>query len=140
MIKKYEDFRDKPYRCDAGVLTIGYGTTNAVSDIIGITIEKMKTPISKETAEVYLRKTVKARFAPAVNAYDNIYHWTQNEFDALTSFCYNMGGGKMKELTKNGTNSKSQIANDLLLYKKAGGKVLEGLVKRRKEEKALFES
>ena len=139
LIKSFEGCRLSAYKDSVGVVTIGYGTTNAVSDIIGATIY-MGMTISQETAEEYLRKTVNARFAPAVAKYDSTYHWTQNQFDALTSFCYNLGAGILGELTNNGKNPKSKIANDMLLYVYAGGQKLPGLVNRRNAEVELFNS
>ena len=62
--------------------------------------------------------------------------FNENEFSALVSFCYNAGAGNLKTLCKGRTNA--QIADALLLYNKGGGKVLEGLNKRRKAERELF--
>ena len=71
-----------------------------------------------------------------VNKFDHIYHWTQNEFDAMVSFAYNLGS--IDGLCAKGKRSKSQIADEMLKYVKANGIVLPGLVKRRKKERALF--
>jgi GH24 family phage-related lysozyme (muramidase) len=60
----------------------------------------------------------------------------QNQFDALVSFCYNCGPGNLRKLC-NG-KSLAQIAKDMLLYNKSGGKVLNGLIRRRKAEYELF--
>ena len=60
----------------------------------------------------------------------------QNQFDSLCSFVYNCGLGCLQSLCKNRTNK--QISEALLLYNKAGGKVLAGLTKRRKAEQELF--
>ena len=60
----------------------------------------------------------------------------QNQFDALVSFTYNCGPGNLKRLV-NG-RSLSQIADALLKYNKAGGKVMKGLTRRREAERALF--
>lgn len=62
--------------------------------------------------------------------------FNENEFSALVSFCYNAGAGNLKTLCKGRTNA--QIAEALLLYNKGGGKVLEGLNRRRKAERELF--
>ena len=62
----------------------------------------------------------------------------QNQFDALVSFCYNCGPGNLKSLCS--SKKISQISSDLLLYVRAGGEVLSGLVKRRRAEKDLFDS
>lgn len=60
----------------------------------------------------------------------------QNQFDALVSFCYNCGPGNLKTLCKGRTIA--QIAQSIPKYDKAGGKVLAGLVRRRKAELDLF--
>ncbi|MDE6738048.1 MAG: glycoside hydrolase family protein, partial [Lachnospiraceae bacterium] len=60
----------------------------------------------------------------------------QNQFDALTSFCYNCGNGSLEKLV-NGRDAAT-VADKLLLYNKGGGKVLPGLVRRREEERELF--
>ena len=61
---------------------------------------------------------------------------TQNMFDALVSFTYNCGEGNLDKLIYN--RSLKQIADAMLKYNKAGGKVYSGLTKRRNEERALF--
>lgn len=60
----------------------------------------------------------------------------ENQFSALVSFAYNCGVGNLKKLVTN--RNTSQIADAILLYDKAGGKVLNGLIRRRKEERELF--
>lgn len=76
------------------------------------------------------------KFEKKVEKYNDKYHWTQNEFDALVSFAYNIGS--IDQLTANGTRSKSTISVKIPEYCKAGGKKLPGLVKRRVAEQALF--
>ncbi|OMF09543.1 hypothetical protein BK129_01420 [Paenibacillus amylolyticus] len=61
---------------------------------------------------------------------------TQNQFDALTSFCYNCGAGNLKQLCNGRT--VAQIATSITKYNKAGGNVLKGLVRRRQAELDLF--
>lgn len=60
----------------------------------------------------------------------------QNQFDALVSFCYNCGAGNLRTLCKGRTIT--QIAQSIIKYDKAGGKVLAGLTRRRKAELELF--
>ena len=135
LIKEFEGFYPKAYRCPAGVLTIGYGTTNSDKSITGVTItEGMR--ITEKQASEWLKKSVDLHCSKNVNKFDHIYHWTQNEFDAMVSFAYNLGS--IDGLCAKGKRSKSQIANEMLKYVKAKGKVLPGLVKRRKKERALF--
>ena len=91
--------------------------------------------ITKEDALKLLKKDMK-RFETKVMKYNNCYNFTQNEFDALVSFAYNVGN--IDQLTAKGTRSKKEIADAMLLYIKSGGKVLNGLRKRRIRERELF--
>ena len=126
LIKKFEGCRLYAYRDPAGVLTIGYGHTRNV--ILG-------QKITEERSLQYLKDDlIKAQ--TEVSKYDSRYHWNQNEFDALVSFAFNIGS--LSALTKFGKRSKEEIASKMLLYVNAGGKKLEGLVKRRKAEHDLF--
>lgn len=128
LIKQFEGLRLTAYRCPAGRWTIGYGHTKGV---------KKGMYISEEVATHFLIEDVQ-RVEPTINSYDGIYHWTQNEFDALASFAFNCGIGNLKKLLKYGQRTKSQIADAILLYNKANGRVLRGLVRRRKAERELF--
>lgn len=128
LIKQFEGCVLTSYKDSAGIPTIGYGHTAGV---------KMGQTITKEKAEDYLRLDL-AVFENRVMRYDNIYHWTQNEFDALVSFAYNIGS--IKSLTNDGKRTKEEIKNAIPLYNKAGGKVLNGLKRRREAELALFSS
>lgn len=135
LIKEFEGCRLTAYKDEVGVWTIGYGITNADKSITGVTIKSGLT-ISKATAEKWLEDSLNKKYAPKVSKYDSKYHWNQNEFDALVSFAYNIGS--IDELTNNGTRSKSVISDKILLYNKAGGKVYNGLTRRRKAERELF--
>lgn len=128
LIKSFEGLKLTAYRCPAGKWTIGYGHTKGV---------KKGMYISEEVATHFLIEDVQ-RVEPVINSYDDIYHWTQNEFDALTSFAFNCGIGNLKKLLKYGQRTKSQIADAILLYNKANGRVLRGLIRRRKAERELF--
>lgn len=126
LIKRFEGCRLEAYQDSAKVWTIGYGHTGGVYK--GQVISQME-------ADVLLRQDlVKAELA--VSKYDNKYHWTQNQFDALVSFAFNIGS--INQLTAKGTRSISEISAKIPAYRKAGGKVLSGLVKRRQAEKELF--
>ena len=107
--------------------TIGYGHYGA--DVkVGQTITK------KEAEQLLLDDLVS--YEAKVFKYDNVYHFNQNEYDALVSFCYNVGN--IDTLTAKGTRSKDDICKYILKYNKSGGKVYEGLTKRRKKELELF--
>lgn len=124
LIKKFEGCHLTAYLCPAGKWTIGYGHTAGV---------KKGMRITQAQAEEYLRQDCKSS-ERAVNALGRKLN--QNQFDALVSFTFNCGVGNLKTLCKN--RSLEVIAEKLLLYTKAGGRTLNGLVKRRKDEQALF--
>lgn len=127
LIKQFEGLRLQAYKpvSTEKFYTIGYGHYG--SDVT----KGMK--INEAQAEEYLKKDL-AKFEKSVT--DLNQKWTQNEFDALVSFTYNCGAGCLKRLVAG--RDKLQIADALLLYNKAGGKVLSGLVRRRKAERRLF--
>ena len=137
LIKEFEGCRLTAYKDAVGVLTIGWGTTNADYEITKTHIVHGLT-ISQSTADKWLEDSLNKKYVPKVMKYDAIYHWNQNELDGLTSFAYNIGS--IDQLTANGTRSKLQISEKILAYDKAGGKVLAGLTRRRKAEKALFDT
>lgn len=129
LIKSFEGCRLKAYKPvkTEKYYTIGYGH-------YGVDVAPNMI-ITQYQAELFLLKDI-ARFCAAVNKYDHIYHWSQNEFDALVSFAFNIGN--IDQLTAKGTRSKSVIADKILLYNKSGKKVLPGLVRRRIAERNLF--
>lgn len=126
LIKKFEGCRLTAYKCPAGVWTIGYGHTAGV---------KQGMIITQAQADAFLVEDVE-RFETNVNKYYDKYRWNQNEFDALVSFAFNIGS--IDQLTAGGTRSRAVIAEKILLYNKAAGKLLSGLVKRRETERELF--
>lgn len=131
LIAKYEGCRLEAYKCPAGVWTIGYGHTTGVKE--GDTLA------SEEAAKSLLKEDL-AKYAGYVNACVKKgvigFALNQNQFDALTSFCYNCGNGNLEKLV-NG-RAAATVADKLLLYNKGGGKVLPGLARRREEERELF--
>jgi GH24 family phage-related lysozyme (muramidase) len=68
------------------------------------------------------------------------YNWNEDQITALTSFTFNLGRSNLVKLTDNGTRGDEEISNMILEYNKAGGKVLDGLTKRRQAESNLFSS
>ena len=125
LIKSFEGCRLNAYRCAAGVLTIGYGHTSGVTERMSITQKEAEDLLVKDLGY----------YETKVNAHDSVYHWNQNEFDALVSFCYNIGN--ITCLIGSG-RTKYQIAQQMLGYVHAKGVKLPGLVKRRKAEFDLF--
>ena len=108
-----------------GTLTIGYGHTAGVYVGQVISMAQAENMLKSDLVkyEKYVTDTVKI----PLNEY---------QFSALVSFCYNCGVGNLKKLVDN--RNASQIADAILLYNKAGGKVLDGLKRRREAERKLF--
>ena len=104
LIKEFEGCMLTAYRCPAGVLTIGYGHTG--SDV------KAGMKITKEKATELLKKDL-IKFEKHVMKYDNVYHFNQNQFDALVSFAFNIGN--IDQLTAKGTRSIKEISGKILL-------------------------
>lgn len=125
LIKQFEGCRLEAYQCPACVWTIGYGHTSGVS-------KGMK--ITQRQADDFLQSDL-IKFEKKVDKYSR-YNWNQNEFDAMVSFAYNLGS--IDQLTGKGSRSKDVIAKKMLLYVNAGGKRLNGLVRRREAEQKLF--
>jgi len=125
LIRQFESCRLEAYKCPAGVWTIGYGHTAGVTQ---------GQKITQAQAEAFLATDL-GKFEKKVDKYSR-YRWRQNEFDALVSFAFNIGS--IDQLTANGTRDRATIAEKMLLYNKAGRKVLAGLVRRRKAEQQLF--
>ena len=127
LIMKYEGCRLKAYKPvpTETYWTIGYGHYG--KDVTqGMVITHLD-------AIKLLQKDIK-KFENIVNKKN--LNLTQNMFDALVSFTYNCGESNLDKLIYN--RSLKQIADAMLKYNKAGGKTLNGLVKRRNEERSLF--
>ena len=135
LIKEFEGCSLTAYHCSAGVLTIGYGWTQSVD---GKKITRGMV-IDAETAERLLRAGV-VQFEQGVNQLVKVAI-TQNQFDALVSFAYNLGTRSLSTSTllrKLNAGDKAGAADEFLKWNKAGVKTLAGLVRRRQAERALF--
>ena len=126
----FEGFRDKAYRDSAGVWTIGYGSTKGVHAGQRITRDqaaiRLADDVAKAEADVSLLVNVPL---------------TQGQFDALVSFVYNLGAGALARSTlirRLNSGDYSGAADEFMKWVKAGGRRLQGLVRRRAAERALF--
>ena len=132
-IKKWESFSPKPYLCQAGKWTIGYGTT--VWPGYG-EVDQNTPPVTKEQAYEVMVNQIRNIYEPGVSRYLSIYKFSQSEFDALVSFNYNLG--KIAMMTRNGTRTKEQIAQKFKEYILSKGKKSKGLLRRRLQEEEMF--
>jgi lysozyme len=136
LIKRYEGIKRKPYRCPAGLWTVGVG--HLIGDGLSLPDSWNRT---LEAAEIdaILAKDV-ARFERGVTRYISA-KLTQGEFDALVSFSFNLGLGTLqrsKLRQKLNRGDKEGAIESLLKYNKAGGKELRGLTLRRRDEAKLM--
>lgn len=128
LIEQFEGCKLTAYKDSVGIWTIGYGHTRGVTGGMKIT---------KAQADSYLKQDVSTAES-AVNSYNSIYNFTQNQFDALVSFAFNCGAGNLKTLLQNGRRSLKEVGEKIPLYSKAGGRTLAGLARRRAAEQAIF--
>lgn len=130
MIKHFEGLELNAYQCAAGVWTIGYGHTKDV---------QQGMVISEDTANEML--------VEELNEYESYItglvtvELNQNQFDAMVSWVYNLGVGNLKASTLLKVLNAGDYAGvpaQIMRWNKAGGKVLEGLTRRRQAEADLF--
>lgn len=131
LIQDFEGLELKAYKDSVGILTIGWGSTGPHVSA-GMTI-------TKEQAEQLLKKDLE-RFEKGVSDLVKV-DLNQNQFDALVSFSFNLGLGNLKSSTllkKLNASDYIGASNEILRWNRAGGKVLNGLTRRRIAERDLF--
>lgn len=136
LIKEFEGLRLKPYKDAVGIPTIGCGNTYYDD---GRKVSLSDPAITEERATELL-KTVVKRYEDAINRYVQV-PITQNQFDALVSFAYNVGNENVRKSTLMKLLNRKQYteaADQFLRWDKAGGKTLKGLTRRRQAERTLF--
>jgi len=136
--KMFEGFRAKPYRCPAGVETIGYGTTRYPD---GEKVRLTDRPITEPEAEEYLENEMYYKSLQSAVRLCPILAMDDNRLAAISDFCYNLGAGRLQASTlRRKINQKDWpgAKKELLKWNKAGGRVLLGLVKRREVEARLL--
>lgn len=132
LIKQEEGLRLKAYKCQAGVWTIGFGHTAGVKEGDMITEEEADKLLKEDLAksEEWVNKLVKVKI-------------NKNQFDSLVSFVFNLGPGALQNssLLKFLNNEKYyEASQEFKWWRKAGGEISEGLMKRRFRERDLFNS
>lgn len=137
LITKWEGLRLKPYLCSAGVATIGYGSTRYEN---GKGVKLTDPPITKERAnelfELTIDKYEKAVFTLGPD------ELTQNQFNALVSFAYNLGVTALANSTLmrkvNANLNDPTIAAEFRKWVNCNGKPLQGLINRREDEIKMY--
>lgn len=138
LIKEFESFKSKPYLCPSQIATIGFGSTY-YPDGKKVTLQDKE--ITEEKAFEILEYIANKDFESNINKVVKV-PLNQNQFDALVSFAYNIGNTNFNSSTLlrwlNQGNYK-EASMQLLRWNKSKGIVLNGLTRRRKSEKALFD-
>lgn len=132
MIKQFEGLRLIPYQDVVGIWTWGYGHAKK-SD------ENVPESLNESEAEGLLRQDLEQAVACVDKECGLLV--TQNQFDALCSFVFNLGCRALQKSTllqRIFEGSMDEAAAEFLRWNKAGGKVIDGLSRRRHQEMALF--
>ena len=143
MIRRYEGYHEelpngnaRAYRCPAGVLTVGYGSTTNLDTNMPIREGEV---VTKETAERWLRKEADTCATAVAERYPLL---NENQAAAITSLCFNAGvdciGETLGAALKSGDWQKA--GDTLLEYHHADGEDVEGLKNRRKAERKIFDT
>ena len=156
LMHRYEGYRTRPYLCPAHIWTVGYGHVLYQDQIQLPMVRKegytgfirMNYPLRPEHNRVWSKEEIEKLFAVDVAAFERgvlrlvpgcAGH--QGRFDALVSFAYNAGLGNLQRSQIRMKANRDDIegaADAFMQWTKAGGKELPGLVKRRRDERALF--
>ena len=156
LIQFYEGFRNRPYLCSAQVWTVGWGRVlyqeqirlpvMRVGDYTGMI--RREFPLRPEDNRVWSRDEIEELFSQDVASFErgalrlspNLVN-RQGAFDAVVSFAFNAGLGNYQRSTIRIRNNRGDFegaADAFMMWTKGGGKELPGLVRRRKDERALF--
>ena len=130
LIKSFEGCELTAYRCSANVPTIGFGHTAGVSDGDTCTQEEAETMLAEDLEEFedYVKNYVESELQ-------------QNEFDALVAWTYNLGPKNLSKSTllkELNAGNLEEVPRQMKRWNRAGGKVLDGLIRRREAESRLF--
>lgn len=130
LIKSFEGYREKAYKCPAGIWTVGYGTTKGVKPTSTMTREQAEEALERdlEKFEDGVRILVEGKA-------------TSNQFSAMVCLAYNIGTGafaRSSVLRYHKAGEFRKAADAFLMWNKAAGHVLPGLVRRREAERELY--
>ena len=132
LIKAFEGLKLDSYRCPAGIATIGYGHTGP--DV------RIPMTISEERADELLDNDLR-RFRTGVEVMIEGVPTTDGQFSAMVSLAFNIGLGKFATSTvlkRHKMKNHTGAANAFLMWNRAGGKILAGLVRRREAERKIY--
>ena len=154
---QFEGYRDRPYLCPAHLWTVGWGEV-LYHDQIRLPIARKEGytglirkeyVLKDEDNRVWTKPELEERFKKLLGSFERgvlrlapSLSSNQGLFDACVCLSYNIGVGGFQRSTLRQrilrNESPEQIAEGFMMYVKSGGRVLNGLVRRRKAEVALF--
>lgn len=138
LCKRFEGFRAHPYLCPVGIPTIGYGSTSYPD---GRRVGLDDPPVDEPTASSMLLHELQTECAPAVARLCPGLAGDEPRFNALASFVYNLGAGRLQTSTlRKRVNEQDWEAarQEIMRWTRGGGRILGGLVLRRQAEAALL--
>ena len=157
LMHKYEGCRNRPYLCPAHIWTIGYGHVLYQDQIKlpmarvegkDVPVIRKEYPLRQEDNRVWSKQEIDELFESDVKSFERGVlrlvpgcSGSQGRFDALVSFAFNVGVGNLQRSTirMKANRGEWEAASDAFLqWNKAGGRVLPGLDRRRKDERTLF--
>ena len=133
LIKHFEGFSESPYLCPAGYFTIGYG------HVIGEAERTTLSRVSAAEAEDFLKMDARIAEQAVSRLIDVLL--TQNQFDALVSFTFNLGAACLQRSTLRQVLNRGEYEAapaQMQRFVWGGGRKLPGLIRRRAAEGALF--
>ena len=130
LVKKFEGCELEAYQCSANVWTIGYGHTRGVKEGDNCSQDDAESMLVEDLEEFegYVNDIVQCPLE-------------QNQFDALVAWTYNLGPTNLRESTlliRLNEENYNDVPTQIRRWNKAGGKVLDGLIRRREAEALLF--
>mgnify|MGYP003638022248 CR=1 FL=1 len=132
LIKKFEGCETTAYQDSVGVWTIGFGHTKGVQEGQSCSMQDAETMLSEEMDE----------YEGYINSMVDV-DLNQNEFDSLVAWVYNLGPTNLRESTLLkilNAGDKDGIPEQINRWNRAGGKILQGLVRRRQAESLMFQN
>jgi len=131
LIKKFEGCKLQSYLCSADVWTLGFGHTRGVKEGDSCTQEQAEQTLVDDLFE----------FEKYVHKHVNVA-LDQNQFDALVAWTFNLGPTNLRESTllkRVNEERFSDVPTEIRRWNRAGGEVVQGLVRRRAAEALLWE-
>ena len=145
LLKQWEGFKNQLYNDSAGLPTIGVGHLLTKSELSSgkIIINGDPVQYSGGLSDQQVLDLLGQDVTPAAQLITNkvTVPLNQNQFDALTSFTFNVGGAAFNGSTLLKVLNQGQfdqVPPQLRRWNKAGGKVVQGLINRRENEIKLW--